>query len=51
MIRVNHYGMDAELGVVRDCLTALGEALGGSVDVAGAVQAAGVAWAGVVGVG
>ncbi|MFH0521182.1 pyridoxal-phosphate-dependent aminotransferase family protein [Streptomyces sp. M41] len=42
MIRVNHYGADASVGVVRGCVAALGAVLAGqglAVDVAGALRA------------
>lgn len=47
MIRVNHYGPDATVGVVRSALAALGAALaetGVSVDVEAARRAAAEAW-------
>ena len=47
MIRVNHYGADARVGVVRGCLAALGAALaeqGLGVDVEGALRAVDAAW-------
>ncbi|MGW5040239.1 pyridoxal-phosphate-dependent aminotransferase family protein [Streptomyces parvulus] len=47
MIRVNHYGPDATLTAVQDCLTALGAALtetGRKTDPEGARRAAGDAW-------
>ncbi|MEU7553339.1 aminotransferase class V-fold PLP-dependent enzyme [Streptomyces sp. NPDC044571] len=43
MIRVNHYGADAALPVVRACLTALAEAL--SADPSEALASAEAAWA------
>lgn len=47
MIRVNHYGADATVGVVQGCLAALGAALaekGPAVDLEGARRAAENAW-------
>ncbi|GAA3800615.1 hypothetical protein GCM10022206_44530 [Streptomyces chiangmaiensis] len=47
MIRVNHYGADATVEVVRASLAALGAALGGfgaTVDIEAARQAATQAW-------
>ncbi|MPY55127.1 pyridoxal-phosphate-dependent aminotransferase family protein [Streptomyces acidicola] len=47
MIRVNHYGPDATVGVVRSSLAALGSALretGASVDVEAALGAVAEAW-------
>lgn len=47
MVRVNHYGADATVGVVRGSLTALGAALaeeGLDVDVEGALRVVGAGW-------
>ncbi|MET9110629.1 alanine--glyoxylate aminotransferase family protein, partial [Streptomyces zhihengii] len=47
MIRVNHYGVDATRGAVQSSLAALGAALaaqGRTVDLEGALRAAGAAW-------
>jgi aspartate aminotransferase-like enzyme len=47
MIRVNHYGVDAAVGVVQGCLAALGAALaerGLTVDREGALRAVAASW-------
>ena len=47
MVRVNHYGVDASVGVVQGCLAALGAALaerGVAVDLAGARRAVEHSW-------
>ncbi|RPF32534.1 aspartate aminotransferase-like enzyme [Streptomyces sp. TLI_185] len=47
MVRVNHYGVDASVGVVQGCLAALGAALaerGVTVDLAGARRAVEHSW-------